>query len=181
MSNPPAEIQSLLAKAKRLYTVDEVENALASLADQINADLSEENLVLLPVMNGGLTLAAALLRKLNFPLQVDYMHITRYRNSTSGGELDWIYKPRLDISDRNVLIIDDLLDHGITLEAAVDYCRGRGAASVKTAVLIVKNLTQRPGLQRVDYFALEAPDEYLFGYGMDYKSYWRNAPGIFFI
>ena len=173
------EVRSLPEKANRLYTLEQVESALETLAARINAELGDENPLLLPIMNGGLTVAAGLLRHLNFPLQLDYMHVTRYRDTTSGGSVEWIYKPQTEIAGRNILIIDDLLDHGITLREAVDYCQKIGARSVKTAVLILKQIENRTGLQTVDYFALEAPDQYLFGYGMDYKSYWRNAPGIF--
>ena len=179
MPKVPEEIHSLLANADRLYTLGQVEDGITALAGRINQELGALNPILLPIMNGGLTIAAGLLRHLAFPLQLDYMHVTRYRDSTSGGSLDWIYEPRITLADRHVLLIDDLLDHGITLEAAVNYCRGKGASSVRTAVLIVKDLQQRPGLQSVDYCALEAPDRYLFGYGMDYKTYWRNAPGIY--
>ena len=179
MQNAPQEIRSLLSNADCLYTLPQVEEAIATLAGQISEELRPLNPILLPIMNGGLTVAAGLLRHLDFPLQLDYMHVTRYRDSTSGGSLDWIYEPRIALAERHVLLIDDLLDHGITLEAAVNYCREKGARSVKTAVLIVKDLQERLGLKSVDYCALEAPDLYLFGYGMDYKSYWRNAPGIY--
>ena len=181
MLEPSDDIQSLLKTARCLYTLEDVEAALSALATRINTDMARQNPVLLPVMNGGLTVAAGLLRRLNFPLQVDYLHVTRYRNTTRGGDLDWIYEPRIELKDRNVLVVDDLLDLGITLQEVVNFCHDKGASSVKTAVLVLKQLVDRPGLQNVDYYALETPDHYLFGYGMDYQSYWRNAPGIFAI
>ena len=179
MTNPPNDILTAMANASCLYSLDEVETALKGLAGRIATDLEQANPILLPIMNGGLSVAASLMRHLHFPLQLDYLHITRYRDKTSGGEIDWIHEPKISLSGRNILLVDDLLDHGITLNEAVSYCKEAGAASVRTAVLILKQLPSRPGLQHVDYFALEAPDRYLFGYGMDYKSYWRNAPGIY--
>ena len=179
MVTPPAEISALLENASCLYTAEEIEMAIESLAAKISVDFHDKNPILLPIMNGGLPTAASLMKRFKFPLQLDYIHLTRYRDSTSGGDINWIYHPRLDLNDRAVILIDDLLDHGITLREAVSHCLERGAHSVSTVVLVVKELDHRPGLQTVDYFALRTPDKYLFGYGMDYKSYWRNAPGIF--
>jgi hypoxanthine phosphoribosyltransferase len=75
--------------------------------------------------------------------------------------------------------VDDLLDQGLTLQAAVERCLELGAAAVLTAVLFVKRIESRHGLARTDFHALETSDRYLFGLGMDYKHYWRNGPGVF--
>ena len=181
MATPPAEITTLLEKASCLYSAAEVESAIENLAGRISEDFKAKNPILLPVMNGGLPTAASLMKHFEFPLQLDYVHLTRYRDTTSGGDINWIYRPRIELKGREVILIDDLLDHGITLNEAVVHCRDSGAKSVSTVVLVVKQIQNRPGLKEVDYFALQTPDKYLFGYGMDYKSYWRNAPGIFAI
>lgn len=173
------EIIRLLDSAVCLYDNDQIDHAISRMANSISTDLNQSNPILLPIMNGGLTLGAALMKHMQFPLQLDYLHVTRYRESTSGGEVEWIYKPRIDLRNRTVLIIDDLLDHGITLLEARNFCLSAGASRVCTAVLIVKEIINRPGIKNVDYHALTTPDKYLFGYGMDYKSYWRNAPGIY--
>ena len=129
-------------------------------------------------MNGGLIVTGLLLSKLDFPLQQDYIHATRYRGETSGGDLDWITEPRHSLSGRHVLIVDDILDEGLTLAAIVDYCRNAGAVSVDTVVLVEKIHDRKQGIQ-ANYVGLKTEDRYLFGYGMDYKGYLRNAPGIF--
>lgn len=174
-------MRDVLKNASQLFNASEIDVAIEKMASQIASNLGDRNPILLPVMNGGLQLTGALLRHLNFPLQLDYMHLTRYRDTTSGGDIQWIYQPRLNLAGRYVLIIDDLLDHGVTLNEAVNFCIGQGALAVSTAVLIVKEIRDRPGLSTVDYHAFITPDRYLFGFGMDYKSYWRNAPGIFAI
>ena len=86
----------------------------------------------------------------------------------------------IDLAGRDVLIVDDILDVGTTLLSIIDACKAQGAASVKTCVLVDKQHDRKaqPGL-KADFTALEAADYYLFGMGMDYKGYWRNAPGIF--
>src|SRR5690606_30067768 len=124
--------------------------------------------------------AGKLLTQLDFPLELSYLHATRYRNETSGGELFWKAKPEISFIDRDVLIIDDIYDEGHTLSAIIDFCRHAGARQVHTAVLIDKTHDRkaRPDL-KADFVGLPCEDRYIFGYGMDYKGYWRNAAGIF--
>lgn len=175
-----AHIRQVMAEADCLHTEAEVEAAIDAVAAKINADLAERNPVVFCVMNGGLIFSGKLLTKLSFPLESSYLHATRYRNETSGGELFWKAKPEISFIDRDVLIIDDILDEGHTLGAIIDFCRHAGAAAVHTAVLVDKDHQRkaRPDL-KADYVGLHCSDRYVFGYGMDYKGYWRNAPGIY--
>lgn len=167
------------ARAERLYTVADVERAADRMATNIEAVLHDRNPLLLAVMTGGMVPAAMMLQRLDFPLQVDYIHLTRYGDSTDGGDIEWVRLPPADLSGRTVLLIDDLLDHGLTLQAAAGRCIEHGADKVLTAVLFVKQLARRRGLANVDFSALDTENRYLFGLGMDYKSYWRNGPGVF--
>ncbi len=173
-----AEIERVFRHAERLYTQGEVEAALVQMAGRIEQDLAEANPVILCVLNGGVVLTGKLLPKLNFPLELDSVHATRYRGKTLGAELDWLYEPTIDLAGRTVLLVDDVLDRGVTLAAIRDYCIRRGASAVKIAVLVDKRLAQ-PKPCQADYVGLVCGDRYLFGYGMDYKGYLRNAPGIF--
>ncbi|MGH8595968.1 MAG: hypoxanthine-guanine phosphoribosyltransferase [Gammaproteobacteria bacterium] len=180
MSEPDrAEIERVKREADLLYPKSAVDTAVARMAGAITARLEHARPILLVTMTGGIVPAALLLPHLDFPLQVDYLHLTRYGNATSGGEIEWIRRPSSAVTGRSVLIVDDLLDHGLTLQTAVQECFTQGAEAVLTAVLVVKEIAARPGLQQTDFFALTTPDRYLFGYGMDYKTYWRNGPGIY--
>lgn len=174
----PEQAQRVYDEADCLFTRDEVEAAIVRMAGAIANDLAGKNPLVLSVMSGAMIPAGILLSYLNFPLHLDYIHASRYRGATSGGELDWRVRPRYELDGRTVLIVDDILDEGITLQAIVDSCRAQGASAVHTAVL-VKKLHQRNVGIEADYVGLEVVDRYLFGYGMDYKEYWRNAPGIF--
>ncbi|UVO17277.1 hypoxanthine-guanine phosphoribosyltransferase [Stutzerimonas stutzeri] len=180
MSVDLVQIRQIMAESDCLYTEAEVEAAIDAVAGKINAELAERNPVVFCVMNGGLIFAGKLMTKLNFPLELSYLHASRYRNETSGGELFWKAKPEISFIDRDVLIIDDILDEGHTLGAIIDFCRHAGAAAVHTAVLIDKDHQRkaRPDL-KANYVGLRCIDRFIFGYGMDYKGYWRNAPGIF--
>ncbi len=175
----PAELAAVRAGARCLATMDEVKRACDTMARDITARLRDANPLLLCVMTGGAMPLALLLERLDFPLQVDYVHLTRYGLATSGGDITWIKRPPASIHGRTVLVVDDILDHGLTLAAVLDECHAQGAGEVLSAVLVTKTMANRAGLAQADFSALTLPDEYLFGCGMDYKSYLRNAPGIF--
>ncbi|MEK1941519.1 MAG: hypoxanthine-guanine phosphoribosyltransferase [Pseudomonas sp.] len=180
MSVDLAHIRQVMAEADCLYSNAEVEVAIDTMAAAINSEMGESNPVVFCVMNGGLIFSGKLLPKLDFPLELSYLHATRYRNETSGGELFWKAKPEISFIDRDVLIIDDILDEGHTLGAIIDFCRHAGAKNVRIAVLVDKTHDRkaRPDL-KADYVGMPCVDRYVFGYGMDYKGYWRNAPGIY--
>lgn len=173
-------VRQVMDEADCLFSQAEVEAAMDRMALQITAELADSNPLVYSVMNGGLVIAGQLVTRLNFPMEVGYLHATRYRNKLSGGELFWKARAEHSLVDRTVLIIDDILDEGHTLAAIVEYCKDAGAAEVKTAVLLDKQHTRKayPGM-RADYTGLDVVDRYIFGFGLDYKGYWRNAPGIF--
>lgn len=178
----PQKIQEVYEKATCLYNKQEVETALDNMAQAIHTKLKDSNPVLLCVMIGSLIPAGNLLPRLNFPLELDYVHATRYRGATSGGELKWLVEPQTSLKDRTVLIIEDILDGGLTLTAIVDYCRKQGASAVYTAVLLDKQATRvAGGLPKADFTGITMEDGYVFGYGMDYQGYLRNAPGIYVV
>ncbi len=174
------EVRDVMKHADCLFSQEQVRHAIAKLATEIKTELAHSNPVFICVMNGALVVAGELLTQLDFPLQVDYLHASRYREKLSGGQLQWKAEPSTDLAGRTVLIVDDILDEGDTLVKINQYCRQQGANRVYNAVLIDKNHDRRhKELLRADFTGLDAPDRYLFGYGMDYKGYLRNAPGIF--
>ena len=178
MSSVPEMAQEAMANAELVFSPQQVDAALEEMAEAISRRLRDADPLVLVVMNGGLIPAGLLLPRLAFPLKLDYIHATRYRERTFGTDLHWRKKPDEELRGRALLIIDDILDEGYTLEAIIDYCRRAGAAEVLTAVL-VKKAHERGNDLEADFTGLVAPDRYLFGYGMDYRGYWRNAPGIY--
>jgi hypoxanthine phosphoribosyltransferase len=175
-----SHIRQVMAEADCLFDNATVEAAIDQVAERINAEMADSNPVVFCVMNGGLIFAGKLVAKLAFPLELSYLHATRYRSETTGGELFWKAKPEVSFIDRDVLIIDDILDEGHTLNAIIEFCRHAGARAVRTAVLIDKDHQRKasPDL-KADYVGLSCEDRFIFGYGMDYKGYWRNAAGIY--
>jgi hypoxanthine phosphoribosyltransferase len=175
-------IQEVLDKSTQLFTTQQIEAALDKMAVEIKQDLHDKNPVVLCVMVGGLIPMGHLLVRLDFPLEVNYVHATRYGGETQGGQLHWRAKPTLDLQGRNVLIVDDILDGGVTLAAIVDEIKSMGAADVSTAVLVDKHhQREENALKHADYVGLEVDDHFIFGYGMDYQEYLRNAPGIYVV
>lgn len=174
------DIKRAMAEADCLVPPDEVEHALDRLAAAITARLADSNPLIYVVMNGGLILAGRLLPRLPFPLELAYLHATRYGHSLNGHMLDWRVRPTQDLRGRTVLVIDDILDEGYTLAAIVAHLKKEGAEAVLSAVLVHKDHDRKatPGM-RADFTGLDVADRFLFGCGMDYKGYWRNAPGIY--
>ena len=176
----PERASEVLASAQQLYTQQEVEQALDRLAQQISERLAGANPLVLCILNGALIPMGQLLTRLAFPLRQDYIHATRYRGATRGAELEWRSRPGTPLAGQTVLLVDDILDEGVTLAEIVRYCRGAGAKQVHSAVLVEKRLARSNGFQ-ADFVGLQVPDRYVFGFGMDYQGYLRNTPGIYAI
>lgn len=172
------EIALLDQHAECLVSAQELEGLLASLARQITAECAEQNPVILCVMTGALVVVGKLLPLLNFPLELDYIHATRYQGETSGGELVWKQLPTVKLENRTVIIIDDILDEGVTMHRLIEHCSEKKANRIYSAVLIDKMIA-RPKATQANFVGIELEDKYLFGFGMDYKGYCRNADGIF--
>ncbi len=170
--------QRVFDTATLLYDQQQVAAAISRLADALSADWAGRDPLFLCVMNGGLIPAGLLLPQLAFPMRIDYLHATRYRERTFGDELQWKKRPETVLSGREVILLDDILDEGHTLASISAYCESEGASAV-TSVVLVRKRHQRGVDFDADYVGLEVPDRYVFGVGMDYKGYWRNTPAIY--
>jgi hypoxanthine phosphoribosyltransferase len=180
ISNLPQQIYKVYAQAERLFSKNEVEAALDQMADKMRATLANTNPIFLCVVVGGIIPMGNLLPRLDFPLEVDYVHVTRYKSGTKGGELYWKAEPTRSLQNRTVAVVDDILDGGLTLAAIIEHCKAKGASAIYSAVLVDKQHARVPGgVEKADFTGLEVDNRYVFGYGMDYKEYLRNAPGIF--
>jgi len=184
MTNLFTEAAAVLDRAELVYDHQQVSKALDRLADNINSaidqcTLNNNPVIVISVMNGGMVLAGHLLTRFLFPLQLDFIHATRYRDDIHGGELQWKTKPQNALAGRILVILDDILDEGYTMSAIVEYCKQQGAEKIFSAVLVDKKHDRRkPGIS-CDFIGLEVDDKYVFGFGMDYKGYHRNLNGIY--
>jgi len=179
-SMTPEQARQVLAEADLVYDAGAVQGAIRTMADEITRALGERNPLIVVVMHGGVYLAGQILPLLEFPLGLDYIHVTRYGQSTSGGALTWKALPSESVRGRTVLVLDDILDAGHTLAAVRERLLAQGATSVHCAVLTEKE-TGKPKPLRPDFVGLKLPNRYVFGCGMDISGAWRNLPAIYAI
>lgn len=161
-----------------LHDGGEVAKAYDRMVSEITRDLGDADPVVLSVMIGGLVPTAELIRRFEFPFELDYLHATRYQGETAGAELKWRVRPGIDLRDRSVLVVDDILDEGYTLESVMGFLTAARACNVMSAVLVEKHQSRRVPTVKPDYVGFETPDRYLFGCGMDYLGYLRQVSGI---
>lgn len=173
MQNPT----QLLAQSELIHSASDIEAAIARMGREITEVLGDKKPVVMCVMGGGVVFAGQLLTQLNFPLEFDFIHASRYQNATTGKTLSWKAMPKLDLSKRTVLLVDDILDEGITLKEIQQKFIEMGADAVYCAVLVEKILNREKPIQ-ANFVGLTVPDRYVFGYGMDAYGWWRNLSAI---
>jgi len=156
----------------------EVEAAVDLLGEAINAHYGDREIILLIVMTGAVMPAAWLSSKLKMPIQMDFVHATRYAGQTEGGEIEFRVPPRLNLEGQDVLIIDDIYDIGLTLQMIERYCESRGACSVNSAVLVRKIHDRETTGKLPGFIGMEVEDKYIFGCGMDAYEHWRHLDEI---
>lgn len=165
-------------ESRCLFDLERIRSEIARLGQAITQEIQDEHPLVLTVLNGGIPFAGELLLHLPFPLELDSIKVGRYQGETAGGEMKWLVEPSLPIQGRTCLVVDDILDEGITLHEIQRYLAEKGAKRVLSAVLIEKKL-DKPKPHRADFVGLVCENHYLFGYGLDYKGQLRNWPGIF--
>lgn len=167
----------ILEESDPVVAAADLEQAVRRLATELTRDLAEAYPLVLTVMGGAVVFAGQLLPLLRFPLDLDYLHATRYGDATRGGSIDWRVPPPRSVAGRSVLVLDDILDGGHTLKAIKDRLLADSASAVRCAVLVEKVLGVKKPIV-AEYVGLAIPDRFVFGYGMDAKGYWRNLPEI---
>lgn len=174
----PEQAWEILRNADLVCGAAEVEDAIRKLAAAISAELADRYPLVLSVMGGAVFFAGQILPLLHFPLDFDYIHVTRYGDSTAGAKVDWRVAPPESVRGRTVLVLDDILDGGHTMASIRDRILGLGATDFRCAVLTEKVLGVAKPIQ-ADFVGLLIPDRFVFGCGMDARGYWRNLPEIF--
>jgi len=171
------EALHIFQQSEEIVSAPAVDAAITRMAGEIKQAIGDEFPLVLSVMGGAAVFTGMLLPRLDFPLEFDYIHLTRYRNMTQGGEMQWRVAPAESVKDRVVLVLDDILDEGQTMAAIRDRIVEMGAQRFISAVLCEKTLSQNKPLHP-DFCGFTVPDRYIFGCGMDAKGYWRNLPTI---
>jgi len=171
-------LREILENSTLIADKREVEAAVEFLGEAVNAHYGDREIILLIVMTGAVMPAAWLAAKLKMPVQMDFVHATRYAGQTEGGEIEFRVPPRLNLEGHDVLIIDDIYDIGLTLQMIEGYCESRGANSVNSAVLVRKIHDRETTGTLPRFIGMEVEDKYIFGCGMDVYENWRHLDEI---
>lgn len=172
------EALRLLEEATLLVGADQVREAVQRLANEITAKLEADFPVILSVMGGAALFTGQLLPLLRFPLEFGAIEVTRYNNDIEGREITWRLPPRDNVRGRVVLVVDDILDEGITLAAIKKRLYEMGAGRVLSAVFADKAIGREKPVA-ADFVGVTVPNKYVFGFGMDAYGLWRNLPAIY--
>jgi hypoxanthine phosphoribosyltransferase len=175
-SPPPLDVA--LRDAELIHDRATLDAAIHRMAGQIRDDYAGSRPLFMTIMNGGMVFGAQLSLELGIDIEFDYLHATRYRGETTGAGLVWLHRPHVSLTGKRVLLVDDIVDEGHTLIEVIAWCRAQGAAEVRVAALAWKR-HGRCVIDAPDYWGVEVPDRYVFGFGMDYHEQGRNLPAIY--
>ncbi len=166
---------------KVLVSEEEIKAAVERLAGEIERDFkdSDKKLLLIGILKGSVVFMADILKKLNIPLETDYIKVSSYGGTSSSGHIKLKAEPdREDLSEYNVVVIEDILDTGNTLSWLLGHLKDDlNATTVKLCVLFNKP-SRRKKEVKIDYEGFEIPDEFIVGYGLDYNELYRNLPYV---
>lgn len=177
MTTSQINVDNILNNSEVLYSQDTIEQRIKEIALEISENIGSNVPLFLNVMNGSVFFFAELLQHIKSPLTIDYVQATRYNNTTTGSkDISWLHKPELNIiKDKDIYIIDDVLDEGHTLAEIKNFLLNNGAKSCKIAVLVEK-ITGATKPVKADFIGFKAPNQYLFGFGMDIFGLYRQLP-----
>ena len=170
-------LKSIIKKV--LVTEEEIQAIVSRLAEEINRDYADKNLVLVCVLKGSILFTSDLSKKLNLVSEMEFMRVTTYGNQTeSSGEMKMLLDfDRDDFTECDFLIVEDIIDSGNTLSRLVEIFKSRGAKSVKTCTLLDKPARRKVEFEP-DYVGTVIPDEFVFGYGLDLFEKYRDLPYV---
>jgi hypoxanthine phosphoribosyltransferase len=164
-----------------LFDRHEIETAVRRLASEISKDYHNQNPLLLGVLRGSFVFMSDLIRHLDFPLEVDFIGLSSYGSSTqSSGKIKVVKKLETPVRERNVLVVEDIVDTGLTTAFLFQYLKRRKPASVKLCALTEKP-SRREVPMNIDYLGFTVPDKFLVGYGLDANQKCRNLPDICYL
>ncbi len=179
-----ARARALLEHAEEIVNEGDVRAAVKRVADVLNqrfADPADSAFPLvLGVMGGAVVFTGQLLPQLTFPLEFDYIHVSRYGDDDQGGRVVWKVIPRPNVAGRTIIVLDDILDEGETLAHVKQRLLDMGAAEVIITVFADKTI-KRSKPVKADIVGLIIPNKFVVGFGMDVYGYWRNLPGLWAI
>lgn len=163
---------------KPLFTSEEIQRKIQELGARISHDYANKDILVIGVLKGALFFMADLLRSIRVPVQMDFIHCTSSASRSKGGNpVQILSEIKADIKDKDVLLIEDIIDSGVTVAYLKDMLIQRGPASLKVCVLLDKTERRKIAIE-ADYAGFRIPNKYVVGYGLDYQDRYRNLPYI---
>jgi hypoxanthine phosphoribosyltransferase len=170
-------LEGTMVIGKPLFTVEEIQKRVKELASQITGDYKEKEFLAVGILRGAFMFFADIVRNIKTPLEIDFLIASSYAKTESTGKVKIHADLRENIRDRNVLLIEDIVDTGVTLKHIQDMLLSRSPASLKTCVFLDKKPRRKVDV-KLDYVGFEIPNKYVVGYGLDYENKFRNLPYI---
>jgi len=166
---------------KNIFTPADISEAVARLAGRISSDYSPSGLLVVGILKGSFIFLADIVRLITVPLEIDFMCLSSYGSSTqTSGKVKMLLEPRCSITGRQVLLVEDIVDSGLTTAYALDYIKKRNPLSLKLCTLVDKHDRRLKTIQ-IDYTGFSVEGGFLVGYGLDRDEKYRNLPGIYTI
>ncbi len=161
-----------------LVSSDKIQESINRLADQMNKDLKGRNVFFLGILNGAFMFVSDLIRRIDLECQISFLKLATYEGSSSSGSIKRLIGLDEDISGKTVVILEDIIDTGFTIDSILKQLKGYGPRDIRIAALLFKpdsfDRDSRP-----DYIGIEIPNDFVAGYGLDYKGYGRNLKDIY--
>ncbi len=172
------EILILDKKFRELITEKDIQKRIGELAEQVNKDLSGKEVVFLGILNGAFLFAADLFRRVDFPARISFVKLASYEGTSSSGSIKELIGWNEDIKNKTIVIVEDIVDTGNTLERIVGELVIRKAFEVKIAAMLYKPDAYTKDIP-LDYIGFEIPNDFVVGYGLDYDGFGRNLPSVY--
>ena len=172
------EISILDKKFREFLTEEVIRQRIEELAQEINTDLAGKDVVFLGILNGAFLFAADLIRHIKLSSRISFVKLASYQGTGSSGSIKELIGWNEDIKNRTIVIVEDIIDTGNTLERIVDELAIRKASEIKIAALLLKPTAYTKKIS-LDYIGFEIPDNFVVGYGLDYDGFGRNLPSVY--
>jgi hypoxanthine phosphoribosyltransferase len=172
------EIRILDKKFREYLSEEVIQRRIDELAQQVNTELKGKDVVFLGILNGAFLFAADLFRRIDFPVRISFVKLASYQGTSSSGTIKELIGWNEDINNKTIVVLEDIVDTGNTLERIVDELVIRKASEVKIASLLYKPDAYTKKIP-LDYIGFEIPNDFVVGYGLDYDGYGRNLPAVY--
>ncbi len=159
---------------------EQIDKALEKMAEKMNAELADKDPLMICILNGSFMFAADIMKKLNFPCEISFVKLSSYEGTSTTGKVKEIIGLTEDIEGRTIVILEDIIDTGVTMEKIKKQLIGYAPADLKIASMLYKPDACKVDIN-IDYIGIDIPDKFIVGYGLDYDGYGRNLPNIYTI